>query len=106
MVVSEKEPYEQNLQTKVKWNFSKKQLFTSFKRDKKTEDIIWIPKSKPFADRLILVDKKDFWKAEIQAMTNVRFHLHVESIQTKNLILFSGILVKANPLFQSIRFIL
>jgi len=52
------------------------------------------------------VDKKDFWKAEIQAMTNVRFHLHVESIQTKNLILFSGILVKANPLFQSIRFIL
>jgi hypothetical protein len=62
--------------------------------------VIWDEISNLYADKLVLVDKKKSWKAELQAMTESKFHLHVESMVTKNLLLFSGIVEKQNLIKQ------
>jgi len=104
MVISEKEPYEQNLQTTVTWKIQKNRIVTRFKRDKVNQTIYWVHTIELFADKIKLTDETESWNAEFQAMTETKSHLHVESIRTKNLILFSGIIEKTNPIKQLLFF--
>ncbi|TGN08238.1 hypothetical protein [Leptospira ilyithenensis] len=102
MVLQNKEPYEKNIQTLVIWKEKKNKYSVSFYREQiKTkadwteEDIIEI-----FADKIRISDHSKEWSFQIQAMTEDKFHLHVESLIQKNLILYSGIVERKKSLFQ------
>ncbi|WP_411822730.1 hypothetical protein [Leptospira sp. 'Mane'] len=104
MVLLEKEPYEKNIQTLVIWKEKKNQYSVSFlreqiktKADWEEDDIVEI-----FADKIKILDHSGEWSFQIQAMTEDKFHLHVESLVQKNLILYSGIVERKKTLLQSV----
>jgi len=103
MIVSKNEPYEQNLRTLVKWNMSKNKISTLFFRGKIKELILWNEMNDIYADKLCLLDASKKWKADIQAMTDKKFHLQVNSNLEKNIILYSGTVEKLTPLHYFFR---
>ncbi|TGN18508.1 hypothetical protein [Leptospira idonii] len=100
MILTEKEPYENNAQTEVLWSHKKGQDGSVFEREKSKTTIVWENPVEIYADTLEFTDLSKEWKAKVQAMTSDKFHLHVESISQKNLILFSGIVWKKKGFFQ------
>lgn len=94
MILSEKEPYEDHLQTRAKWDSKKGQILCRFRRSGVIELIHFSEFTELFADKLILFNPDRTWKGELQAMTEDRFHLHVTSLNFKNALLFSGTLHK------------
>ncbi len=97
MVISHKEPYELNIKTRVKFSFKKGKNLSIFKRENEVEKVEWLPDANIFADRLTLRDYNHHWRAEIQAMTENKFHLKVDSLKKENYILYSGIVFKIRP---------
>jgi hypothetical protein len=90
MVLQDKEPFEENLKTSIKWKLNEKSIYTTFQRNKERNHILWVDLNDVFADRLILFDSEKKWKAEFQAMTQNKFHLHVASVSHISLLLYSG----------------
>lgn len=86
------------MQTFVKWKMTKNLLFANFKRDGKTESINWSEIQDINADKICLLDQTKKWRAEVQAMTNQKFHLQVNSNLGNTVILYSGLVEKVNPL--------
>ncbi len=104
MVLSEKEPYEDNLTTNTSWKSNSTKAKSQFVRGKDKTVIEWTISEEIFADKLVLFNATKTWKAEFQAMTSDKFHLHVSSLSQKNCILFSGSLTKSKGPKDLIRY--
>ncbi|GBF49035.1 hypothetical protein LPTSP4_05440 [Leptospira ryugenii] len=99
MFIKETEPYEDRLVTFARMKFSKGKVGKAvFRRGKQNYEIHWEHLESIFSDKLVFVDDKREWKAEIQAMTTRSMHLHVNSLLSDKEILYSGRIEKTNPL--------
>lgn len=94
MIPSESEPYETNQETRVNFQANANKLTSRFRRDGKTINLKWAVTGEILSDRIFLEDEHKEWRAEIQTMTENKFHLHVLPSKDSSKILFSGIVIK------------